>query len=119
MDWISQIWAKYLPVNFCAKDFFIVYLKTKKIEIKPWKQVYGSNFYGRSTPVKKPWFPYFNPASVTISTTPTWVRLPNSPVNLWQKDFEVITNYLANAFSSINYNSKLDNGLRLYLCGNG
>ena len=30
-----------------------------------------------------PWFPDFDPATVVITRTPVWIRLPNLPVHLW------------------------------------
>lgn len=30
-----------------------------------------------------PWFPGFDPATVVITRTPVWIRLPNLPTHLW------------------------------------
>eukprot|EP00253_Pinus_taeda_P017483 PITA_17483 len=70
-------------IHLCSKGFFIVRFASAEaretiIRNGPW-------FWGTSGLFMTPWFPDFDPNTMTVTKVPVWVRLFNLPLHFWSE----------------------------------
>lgn len=81
--WIFTQWSLQCEIYLCSKGFFIVKFQTPEerdiiIREGPW-------FWGSTGLFITPWFPDFDPNTMTVSRLPVWARLHNLPLHFWNE----------------------------------
>lgn len=92
-QWIHLTWTNNYELSLYSKGFFIVLF----YNIADYQKVFeeGPRFWDRAGPFITPWFPEFDPNTLTVTRAPDWVRLPNLPLHFWHLSvFEDIGNTL-------------------------